>query len=342
MAEITRLPFVRHLRAAPSSHVLVFSGGTLKKSGPGLSTWFFPLTTAIAEVPIDDRPVPLTVHARSADFQDVTVQGVLGYRILEPVRAAQRIDFSIDLGRGTHLVDPLDKISLVLSQLAQQHASAWIATTPLDAVLSRGTAKVREAIDQALSADPMLIELGIALTSVRVQSVVPVPDLERALEAPMRERIQQQADEAAFSRRALAVEKERAIQENELQNRIELARRQEQLIAQEGANQEKRALDEVTAKRIAAEGEAARRGLMAAAEGEATRLLEAPRLEAERARMEIHRAAPAIVLFALAAQELARNLERIDHLHLGAETLPMLRDLITAGTRMLEAQGEER
>ena len=34
------------------------------------------------------------------------------------------------------------------------------------------------------------------------------------------------ADEAIFQRRALAVEKERAIQENELQNRIELARRQ--------------------------------------------------------------------------------------------------------------------
>ena len=49
-----------------------------------------------------------------------------------------------------------------------------------------------------------------------------------------------------------------------------------------------------------------------------------------------------VLLFALAAQELARNLERIDHLHLGEGTLPMLRDLLTAGTRMLEAKAEER
>ena len=51
---------------------------------------------------------------------------------------------------------------------------------------------------------------------------------------PTREAIQQAADEATFQRRAQAVEKERAIQENELQNKIELARREEQLIAQKG------------------------------------------------------------------------------------------------------------
>lgn len=337
MAEITRFPFVRHLRAEPSSHVLLFEGGRLTRTGAGLSSWFLPLRAAIAEIPVDDRPVPLTVHARSSDFQDVTVQGVIGYRIVDPERAARRIDFGIDLVRGTHLHEPLDKIALLLSQLAQEHASHWIAATSLEGVLSRGTAKVREAIGTALSVDPKLAELGIELTSVRVQSVVPVPDVERALEAPMRERIQQQADEAAFARRALAVEKERAIQENELQNRIELARRLEQLITQEGANQNKKALDDAAAKRVAAEGEAERKRLLAGADAETIRVTETSRIEAERARMEISRSAPALVLFALAAQEMARHLERIDHLHLGAELMPMLTELVSAGTQQLEA-----
>jgi len=51
--------------------------------------------------------------------------------------------------------------------------------------------------------------------------------MEKAMEAPIRECIQQEADEAAFARRALAVEKERAIKENELKNQIELAKRDE-------------------------------------------------------------------------------------------------------------------
>src|SRR4029077_9490843 len=64
--------------------------------------------------------------------------------------------------------------------------------------------------------------------------------------------------EAAFARRALAVEKERAIQDNELQNQIELARREEQLILQRGQNARKTAEEQAEAQRIAAEAAAAR------------------------------------------------------------------------------------
>ena len=58
------------------------------------------------------------------------------------------------------------------------------------------------------------------------------------------------SDKATFERRALAVEREGAIAENELQNQIELARRQEQLVAQNGAN----------ARRVGRGGRGRRRG----------------------------------------------------------------------------------
>ena len=104
-------------------------------------------------------------------------------------------------------------------------------------VLRDGAREVRERVHAAFAAEEGMAGMGISVSGVRVASVAPTKDLERALEAPMRERIQQEADEAAFARRALAVEKERAIQENELQNQIELARREEQLITQRGQNQ---------------------------------------------------------------------------------------------------------
>ena len=76
--------------------------------------------------------------------------------------------------------------------------------------------------------------------SVRVSSIKPTADLEKALETKTREKIQQEADEAMFERRALAVQKERAIAENELQNQIELSIREEQLIKQQGQNEKHR------------------------------------------------------------------------------------------------------
>ena len=67
--------------------------------------------------------------------------------------------------------------------------------------------------------------------------------------------MQQEADRATFERRAVAVERERAIGENELQTQIELARREEQLVAQRGANARREAEEE-------AEREAERCGVM--------------------------------------------------------------------------------
>lgn len=339
MADVRNFLVVRHLRAESSSHVLLYRRGTLVRSGRGLAFWFLPMTASIAEVPVDDRELPLAIRARSADFQDVTVQGVLTYRVVDPAALAEHVDFSIDTLRGVHLEQPLEKLALRLSQLAQQHAAEWIGRTPLREVLRDGPAVVRERVHAALSADDAMGAMGLAIASVRISSIAPAPDLERALEAPMRERIQQEADEAAFARRALAVEKERAIQENELQNQIELARREEQLIAQRGTNAKREAEEQAQAKGIAAEAEAQRLRTSSGAQAASIRAVDGAKVEMERERMAIQKEVPPAVLAALAARELATKLQRIDHLHVGADALgPLLTELASAGTRALEAK----
>lgn len=339
MADIRNFVLVRHLRAETSSHVLHYRGGKLVRSGRGLSFWFLPMTASVAEVPVDDRELALAVRARSSDFQDVTVQGVLTYRVVDPAALALHVDFAIDTVRGVHLKQPIEKIALHLAQLAQQHAAEWIGRTPLREVLRDGPAVVRERVHAALAADEGVAHMGLAAVSVRISSIVPTPDLERALEAPMREKIQQEADEAAFARRALAVEKERAIAENELQNQIELARREEQLIAQRGVNAKRQATEEAEAKAIAADADAERLEVTSKAQAASITAVEGARVEQERARMDIQKDVAPAVLAALAAKEIAGKLRSIDHLHLGSDALgPLLGELALAGTRALEAK----
>jgi regulator of protease activity HflC (stomatin/prohibitin superfamily) len=341
MADITSYLLLRHLRAESAMHVLHYRRGRLARSGRGLSFWFAPMSASIAEVPVDDREVPLAVQARTADYQDVTVQGVVSYRVADPEAIARRIDFTIDARRGVHLRRPLEKIQLALAQLAQQHASDWIAKRPVRDVLRDGPEAVRERIREALDLDEGVAALGLSVVSVRIASIAPSPDLERALESPMRERIQQDADEAAFARRALAVEKERAIQENELKNQIELARREEELIAQKGMNAKRQALEDAAARTIASESEAGRTRTLAGAQADSIRSVEGAKVEQERARMEIQQNVPPAVLAALAARELAGKLHRIDHLHLGGDALgPILTELASAGTRALETKSK--
>lgn len=349
MAEITLFPVVRHLRADASSHVLHFRGGKLKRSGRGLSFWFTPLSSSIAEAPADARELPLLFHGRSADFQDVTAQGVITYRVDNPEALARHVDFSIDLRRGVWLRQPLEKLALLLSELAQQHAWAYIARTPLKEVLREGHAAVRERIEAGLVQDASLGAMGLALVSVRVSSLKPSPDLEKALEAPMREHIQQESDEAAFQRRALAVEKERAIQENELKNQIELARREEELITQQGQNARRKATEDAEAQRIATESEAARTRLLAeasagkmrvegGAQADTIRVVEKARAEGEREHMAAVEGVSPAVLLGLAAQALAGKLQKIEHLNVTPDLLaPVLAQLAEAAARKLDA-----
>ncbi|MFF4572735.1 SPFH domain-containing protein [Streptomyces sp. NPDC001410] len=280
MADITRRLGWRHLRGAPTAHIRHHRSGTLVHDGPGLSFWFRPLTAALSEVPVDDRELAMTFHARTSDFQDVAVQATVTYRIADPAVAAARLDFSIDPDTGAWRGTPLEQLGTLLTETAQQHALDVLARTPLSAALADGVAAVRERVAAGLGAEPRLPATGIEVVAVRVMALRPEPEVERALRTPAREQIQQEADRATYERRAVAVERERTIAENELASRIELARREEQLVEQRGTNARREAEEQAAADAVRAQAEAARSVKLA--EAEAARSVKLAEAEAAR------------------------------------------------------------
>ncbi|WP_204351340.1 hypothetical protein, partial [Serratia marcescens] len=67
---------------------------------------------------------------------------------------------------------------------------------------------LRLRLEAALTDAASLADIGIAVVAARVTSLAPSAELERALQTPTFEALQQKADEATFERRALAVDKE--------------------------------------------------------------------------------------------------------------------------------------
>jgi SPFH domain/Band 7 family protein len=308
--------------------VLRYHRGTLVDEGPGLAFFFAPRSTQAAEVPLDDQELPFLFHARSADFQALTVQGVITYRFVEPRRTAERIDFTVDMSNGRWTEAPLEQITGQLTQLAQQFVIDELVATDLRTILAGGVAPIRDKIAAGLAADEALAQLGIAIVAVRVADVAPAADVEKALQQPTREAIQQHADEATFARRAQAVDKERAISENELANRIELARRGEQLVAQEGANERRRAEEQAAARAITAEATDHEQRMETRRKVDAVDEMEAVRLRVENERADIQARLGAVVLTALAFRELAGQLGQIDHLTITPELVtPLLQRL---------------
>lgn len=331
MADITKFLFLRHLRANPTAHVRHLRHGKLVHDGPGQAFWFRPLTAALSEIPIDDREQPLLFHGRTLDFQDVTVQATVAYRVADPVVAAARIDFGIDPDGGAWRATPLEQLGSLLTELAQQHALDLLAGMTLTQALAQGMGALRERITTGLVDDHRLRDTGLVVVDVRVVAGRAERDVERALQTPTREQVQQDADRATYERRALAVEREGAIAENELQNQIELARREEQLVEQRGQNERKRATEEAVAGRIEAEGQAERRRLLADAQADAKRAVGTAEADAEAARLAAYRGTDPTVLMGLTMKELAANLPQIGTLTLAPDLLTPILARLGAG-----------
>lgn len=327
MAQIRRYPLISHLRAEPNQFILHFKKGRLLHSGTSLAYFFNPLSAALAQVPAEDIETTFLLSELSADLQAVSVQCTLIYRISDPLKAAERINFTIGLETGLWIEKPLTRLDAFWSQKAQPAARGYLATVPVEVAMREGPDTISRAIKAALAGDTEVAALGLACVSAQVIKISPTSEVEKALQTPTRESIQQKADEATFQRRAMAVEKERAIKENELSTEIELARRQEQLIQQQGANQLKavelesaaarsKTESEAELQRIRAEAEARETAVKAQAEAEAQKLLLEAANGGERERVAIWSQVPARVHFGLAAQEMARHLPKIEHLNL--------------------------
>ncbi len=310
MADIRPFLFGKHLRATPTNHIVHSRRGKLVHSGAGVSFTFFPLNAAISEVPIAEAELSVLFGARTLDFQEVSVQATVTYRFADAKVAASRIDFAIDPYRGTWLGKPLEQVGTRITELAQQYAVEHISSVRLVELLGGGIPAVREVTSTGLIADARLAETSITVIGVRIVSIRPQADLERALEVPVREQVQQDADKATFERRALAVERERAIAENELQSKIELATREELLVAREGANARKRATEEAARERIETEVRA-----------ESTRALGLANADAEKARLAAYKGVDPAVLTAVSVQSIAEHLPAIGTLNLTPDVL---------------------
>ncbi len=191
---------------------------------------------------------------------------------------------------------------------------------------------MQAALNVGFASDPTPADMGIEVIAVRVAGLSPSSELARALQAPTFEGLQQKADEATFNRRALAVEKERAIAENELNTQTELAARKAELIAREDANARAEAEAQSAAAKIAAEGNAEAKVIAAEAESTRIRAVEQAEADMEKARMAALAQVDSAALYALATREFATKLERIDSITISPDMLAGLVQQVRALT----------
>jgi hypothetical protein len=218
---------IRYLKGTPTTYVIHHGGGKLLREGPGLSFFYYAPTSVIAAVPLGSVDVPFAFSEVAADFQAVTIQGQLTYRVADPRRIAGLLDFTV-APNGAYLSDDPATLSDRLVPAAQVLARAVTQRFALREILTKSDLLVAEVLP-ALRKDPAIVLLGIEILGFAVLSLKPTPEMAKALEAEAREALQRRADDAIYLRRNNAVEQERIIKENELATEIAVEAKKRQV-----------------------------------------------------------------------------------------------------------------
>jgi hypothetical protein len=310
---------IRYYKAAPTTFVMQFRGGRRQRQGSGLSFFYFAPGSTLVAVPQASTDLPFMFGETSADFQSLTVQGHLTYRVADPVRLAALLDYSLQGAR--YASDDPGKLAQRIAHAAQTATRAEVQARPLRAALLEADV-IGQRVRAAMEQDAALRALGVEVLAFSLLAIKPVPDTARALEAEARERLLREADDALYGRRNNAVEQERRIRENELDTELAVAEK-------ERAIEERRLQTQI-------EHEAKRRELVAA-ESDNTRALADAQAYAIEATLRPWKqmdpkslqvlavgSADPRSLVALAFQEIAANAAKVGNLNISPELLDRL------------------
>jgi len=221
------MPVFGYHKSNPTEYVLHFSNGRIAHEGAGLSFFYFPPSSSIVTVPLASANVPFVVNEPTADFQILTVQGQMTYRIADPKKAAAMLNLTIN-AYGKRNTDDDQKLPERLVYVLQTLLRGEIQRLPLRDALFQGDQLAATAMKQ-LQSSAEVVQLGVEILSLSILSLKPTPEMSKALEAETREGLNKKADEAVYTRRNAAIEQERMIKENELQTEMVVQTRQHEL-----------------------------------------------------------------------------------------------------------------
>lgn len=219
---------IRYLKLDPTVFVIQYVNGIIRREGPGLSFFYYEPTTSIVAVPLASVDAPFIFNETTADFQSITLQGQLIYRVVDPKRVAGLLNFSLSPRTRQYGSDDPQKLPQRIINITQVLARAELKGKDLKTILSEGDTLAQHVL-AGLKASEVALALGVEILDLAILALKPTPEMSKAMEAAAREEILRQADAAVYARRYAAVEQERKIKENELNTEIAVEQKKRQI-----------------------------------------------------------------------------------------------------------------
>ncbi len=217
-----------YIKVPPSHFVLQYSNGRKVRAGRGLAFFYFKPSASLVVIPVGSADVPFIFNEISGDFQALTIQGQLTFRIAEPEKVAALLNYTVSGAPNQYVSEDPQKLPLRLINLVQVLVRAEIQRLPLREAIY-ASEQVATSVFGKFSSSEALTALGVEILSLAIQAIKPIPEMVRALEAEAREELLRRADQAIYDRRNAAVEQERRIKENELNTELAVEAKKRQI-----------------------------------------------------------------------------------------------------------------
>ncbi len=218
---------IRHIKFDSMTYVIHYSSGKVSKEGRGLSFFYFAPSSSIAAIPLGSNDLPFIFTDVTSDYQSVTIQGQISYKVIQPKVLADVLDFTVN-EKGEYKKNDIEKLNQRIINEAQTSTASFIHGAGLKDAL-RAAKILEQKIKEGLSGSQAVGMLGIEILGTSVLAVRAAPEMTRALETQTREKLQQEADHAIYERRNFAVEQERRIKESELNTEIAVEEKKKQI-----------------------------------------------------------------------------------------------------------------
>ena len=220
---------LNYYKGEPNTHTICSRNGKVTRNGAGINFWYSPITTTIAAVPLASQESQFIFNETTADFQEVSIQGSLTYRLDQPLEVAKRLDFTVHPRTHRYQSEDPDQLVQRVVNSVQAHTRSQVSQLSLEGALTE-VKDLSAVIFKAVIASPELRAMGIVLEGLHFTAVKTTPQMQKALEADYRESLHKRADQAIYDRRKSAVEEERKIRESEMNTDIELESRRKSLV----------------------------------------------------------------------------------------------------------------
>ena len=217
-----------YIKFLPSEYVLLYKKGKLVKEGKGLSFFCFEKRTSAYSIPVSNIDSDFIYTETTGDYQSVTVQGQLTYRVYDYKKTAESTDFTVNLKTKKYNDTPLVKLSKRIINISEVVVKSIVASLSLKEAVQHAQG-IADGVLREMKENEELNDLGISIIGFSVLNVSAKTETVSALEAKTREDILRQADDALYERRNASIEQERRVKENELNTEISVEEKKKKI-----------------------------------------------------------------------------------------------------------------